>query len=776
MDPLAELRTGDRWLRLIIADNRYEIHAGTGIETCASFRQPLGVCWYQKGNNLPDGERRAAWSQVDLSEDATWILQGEILDTQNGAWLAETRVSVDGEGFRLNTRFTRRGEPRAASVRVHTQFAAPPRRAYTLIPGSIYNGNRANIVVPRTYCPLPTDYELRTREQSLSRRVIADIPRQDASTWWTAHIWGYQASSASVSAYDPENQSGIHLGYARAESGRVLGVIHTADPDADFHQVTVENPCVRNRRYRLCYWDLAPDRPHLFTDGESAHVDLRLAPVSAPSIPEFVTSWQGERELRRQGKAPGQTGVAPGIPDVMPRSHATAHLIQWLDDHRWNDAGFYRNGELENPRELVLGWGHGTSMMMGMYGQGSEQVRQRIRQMIRLLLDEAQAPGGLFYGVRLNEKWLGSDGNLETFHTMGAMTVRRTTDTIPHGLELVDALGNGGNNDDVALANRLDDALRRACEALVRIVRRDGNLPFLLDPLTERAAWPGGFGGSRAIGLLARGSVRWNQPEWLTVATNLAELCVREGLNRGDVWGGPSDVMQGTTDNESLTALAEGLTHLHSVTQDPQHLQWAVQAADLLATWALDEHIEFPPESMHGRNGFHAFGAMVASTQNACGTPGLCVNSGRFLLDLYEHTGLTRLLDFLSDLTRMSMQMIIRPGQHWGELQVGQMTESASFNDALADFGTAYCISAVWPANAMLLSELDLPSVYVDGDKVWRFDHITAALNAAGSLTITNPTDYPAKYRVQWKSGSITSYKLQPGEAMKCDTPRSATS
>jgi hypothetical protein len=765
------LHSGSSWLLLHQhSDGTVTIEAGHGTDTVATLVMPLGLRWYRGDGNLPDGERRAAWIRAEMTGDpaSPWLLHGQIADPVGGSWTAVTAVRVDADnGFRLTTSFTRHGSARAASLRVHTRFAAPPARAFTLAPGSVYHGNRADVVVPRGYCPLLTADEVAVRETS-PRRVIADIPRLDASTWWTVHLWGHQAASASVSAFDPVVGTGVHLGYARTEGGRILGVIHTADPDTDFHQVTVENPCVRERRYRNCRWESAPDRPHQFSDGERAVIELRLAPASATDIPSFVTSWQPERTLRRMGLAPGQEGPLPSTPNVMPRSHASDLAVAVNDRHLWNETeGFYYtvHPRENHPRELILGWGSGTMAMLPMFRLGTPGIRARLRRMMCFLLDHAQAPTGLFYGARVNGRWLGAYGNLDSFWAMNSLTPRRTTDTIVYGFAFADALRAEDTPDDNALADRLDAALLRACEALVRVFQRDGEIPFLLDPHTARAVWRGGHGGCRAIGGLVLAAERFSRPDLLTAARDLAAHCVRTGLARGETWGGPADVMQGTTDNESLTALCEGLVLLHRATGESDHLLRAIQACDLLATWALDEHIAFPHGCVLGRNGFNPFGALVASTQNCWGTPGLCVNSGRFLLELYECTGEPRFLDLLSDIVRVPLQMMIRPGQSWGQLEPGQMTECSSFNDVPREFGDAYLNEATWPVNAMLVAEIELPSIYVDASvhRVWKLDHLDADLAADGALTVSNHTAFPARIRVRWRDGRAAAFNLAPG-------------
>ena len=766
------LFAGSAWLRLHArADGAFALEAGHGAERVARLTAPLGVRWYRQ-DTIPDGERAAAWTAFEPGPDSArpWTLRGRVTD-RTGAWEAVTRVGLDDDAraFRLVTTFTRRGPAQAASVRVHVDFAASPARAFDLVPGSLYHGNRADAVVPRGYAPLLTPHELGTREIPAHRRLIADIPRLDASTWWTAHLWGHQPASATACVFDPAARAGVHLGYARTEGARVLGLIFTADPDAAFHRATVENPCVRERRYRHCRWENSPDRAHLFADGEQALIDLRLAPVEAADIPAFVTSWQPERARRRAGLAPGGTGRPARTPDIMPRSHAAALALDWNDRHLWNaDERFYQTIALKErqPRQYINGWGSGTMTLAATFRLGTPAMRDRVRATVEFLLRHAQAPTGLFYGARMTDgTWAGADGDLDHKWALNALTPRRTTDTVYFGLDLADALRATATPADADLAERLDAALRRACDALVRVWRREGEIPFLLDPRTERVVWPGGFGGARAINCLVRSAARWHLAEHLEVARALADRYVREGLARGETWGGPADVVQGTADNESLTALADGLVALHAATGEPAHLAAAIHAADLLATWALDEEVAFPADSLLARHGIQPFGALVASTQNCWGTPGLCVNSGRFLLALHERTGEPRFLDLLSDIVRVPLQMMVRPGQDWGpRLEVGQMTECASFNDVPHPFGDAYGIPATWPVNAMLLAAVELPSIYVDANarRVWRFDHLAAELSADGAVKVSNPTAFPATARVLWRDGREATATLAP--------------
>jgi len=368
--------------------------------------------------------------------------------------------------------------------------------------------------------------------------------------------------------------------------------------------------------------------------------------------------------------------------------------------------------------------------------------------------------------------WISSDGNLDYYWAMNALISRRTPDTVYFGLGLADALQKENGPGDAELANQLDDALLRACEALARVWKKEGNIPFLLNPHTEEAVWSGNsYAGARAISCLAIGSQRWDRPDLLITAEEIAKKFYKEGISRGETWGSCGDIMPGTTDSQSLSDMCEGLTILHEVTKNPEYLRWAVQASDLLATWTLDEMIEFPKDSTLRKHNIQPFGAIVASTQNSWGVPGLCVHSGRFLLDLYERTDQPRFMDLLSDIVRLPMQMMVRPGQKFGNLEPGQMTECCSFNDVPAEFGEAYLNPAAWPVNAMLINEVELPSVYIDGGQVWQLDHLTASIDNKGAVTIGNPTEFPAVARIQWRNESIQKFDLAPGEIKKLKVP-----
>ncbi|RVT39427.1 hypothetical protein [Sphingobium algorifonticola] len=777
-EEIDRVSSGNRWVRLArMADGGYALQFGSGNEPVCVLEKAVGVRWYRKDGQLPDGERRQAWTSARSigSSGDLFELEAVIADARQGSWLARTTVRSEAEGFRLVTRFTRQGDPRAASVRMHVDFAIDPAGAFTMLPGSVYNGNKADRIFPRPYMPMPTYGEFKARPASFQKdRVTADIPRMDASTDWTVHLWGHQAASAEISIFDPVRKAGAHLAYPRTQGDAVIGVILTGDPAEGRYSATIENPCVRERRYRLCKWTASEDKPRLFAHGDQATVELMVSVVRTPDVPSFVTSWTAMRDLRRAGRAPGQTGPIPPMPLVVPRSHASAITLAYNSEALWDERGFYRTVDRQStdPRELILGWASGTMELMAMYRLGSAKTRERVRRTMALILDEGQAPGGLFYGARMSGRWTGADENFDYIWAVNALTPRRTTDTVFGGLDLADTLRAGGSRDEKALADRLDAALRKACDALVRVWRKEGEIPFLLEPKSEKALWRGGFGGARAIGCLARAADRWRNPVYLAVAREIADRYIAAGLSRGETWGGPSDVLQGTTDQESLTAFTEGLVLLHRVTKAPAYRQAALHAADLLATWALNEHVVFPPDTLMGKKNLHLVGALNASTQNCWGTPGLCTNSGNFLLELYEATGEPRLMDLLSDISRVAMQMVVLRDKEWGELKPGQMTECASFNDVPTEFGEPYIgTGAHWPVNAMLLCQVELPSVYIDAERCWTLDHLDARLTSNGRALIGNPTPFPAQAKVAWRGGGTVTVALRPGESKDVARP-----
>ncbi|MFM8764898.1 MAG: hypothetical protein ACKOEZ_08715, partial [Spartobacteria bacterium] len=73
-----------------------------------------------------------------------------------------------------------------------------------------------------------------------------------------------------------------------------------------------------------------------------------------------------------------------------------------------------------------------------------------------------------------------------------------------------------------------------------------------------------------------------------------------------------------------------------------------------------------------------------------------------------------------------------------------------------------YICEAGWVLTAFLQQTVELPSVYVDGEKAWCLDHLQVAMEN-GVLAVTNPTSYDAAATIRVRGGSIHQMQLPPG-------------
>jgi len=197
---------------------------------------------------------------------------------------------------------------------------------------------------------------------------------------------------------------------------------------------------------------------------------------------------------------------------------------------------------------------------------------------------------------------------------------------------------------------------------MVDTAGRFGHLGYTVDCDNGDVLWGDSCCGAFGIEPLVRGAAWFKKSKYLKTAIRLSEYYVGHFLNRGYTCGGVGDALM-AVDSESNYALLSGLVHLHAATGDPQHLEWAWQAADLFSTWILCYDAKLPPDSPLGRLGIQPRGAVFANIQNQHGAPGICTASGNALLKLYEATGEERHLRLLEDIAQCIPQMIIRSNQ-----------------------------------------------------------------------------------------------------------------
>ena len=113
--------------------------------------------------------------------------------------------------------------------------------------------------------------------------------------------------------------------------------------------------------------------------------------------------------------------------------------------------------------------------------------------------------------------------------------------------------------------------------------------------------------------------------------------------------------------------------------------------------------------------GLNVCGGVIANVQNRHIGPGICTNSARFIYDLGEITGDNRWKELYYNIKNAAINCItLFDGEFCDTtpdlpFYKGMLTEQINITDALRPAGTAWRVSACWPATSVLLGWFDKP-------------------------------------------------------------------
>lgn len=564
-------------------------------------------------------------------------------------------------------------------------------QSYVIAPGAMYNGNRF-LVSPQPYCP----YLLTEGVTPNGPIVVSDVPRLCADTGYRAEFAANAFAIPAVGVYDPKQGHGFLIGVEVYGAWGVTGVNLVTLPGEPV-RVEICLPVMRQRRYRFCDWVNADSETGMDLEpGQPVRCELRIVPVEVDSVPCFVT------RLVEYGYA--CCGEEPRRP--MATFAEAAEVIEAKHDaHNWNERnGYYQSQMGSSGWILQTGWVGGGATMLAMALSENPERRRRAIRMLDTICRGAGSPSGYFHGVHDGERW--RSFGVKRPGCRAFSLIRRPLECTRDVLKVLALLRDRGEQIQPAW----EDAAKRNLDAMVDTATRFGHLGYTVDRDSGDVLWGDSACGAFGIEPLVRGAAWFNEPLYLRTACRLADYYVTHFLAKGYTCGGVGDALM-AVDSESSYALLAGLVHLHAATRDPQHLEWARQAADLFATWVLSYDAKLPADSPLGKLGIQPRGAVVANIQNQHGAPGICTASGRELHLLYEATGEERYLRLLQDIAGCIPQMIVRPGQQeiWGDLPPGSISERLMTMDGMAPCGHTARIST-WSEIAMLLTAHELPA------------------------------------------------------------------
>ncbi len=664
---------------------------------------------------------------------------------------ASASVEARSEGFLALRAET--GEP-VSQFGVDLLLAWPEwTGGYVLVPGAVYDGNRFR-VLDRPYPPIYDGEEAQDTEPA-----ITDLPRLPAF-----HLLAGDGSLPAIGLWDRERGT-AHLVAFPAETD--LGPVGLrVEESTSGVSVRLQFPGVRHDgRFAMGRTDVpSADRGASVEAGWSMEARVVVESVPAASVADLFEAMD-----RRRHRC-----VPPGLRrETRPLSSVADLVIRDMAERLWRpEEGFFATLDRDEGIDFQIGWVGGGMGTLALVESDDPELAARARQNVDFECATMQAPSGFFHGGYRRGVVCG-DG-FDHPHAEHWGMVRKSGDTL---LFLMRHILCEAEPPETWRA-----AARRCAEAFVRAWADQGQWGQFVDVRDGRVVVGGSACGGTAIAGLALASRLFGEGTFLATAAAAADRYASGALRKGVLNGGPGEILK-APDSESAFGLLEGYVVLWETTGERRWLELARETALQAASWVVPYDFPFPPSSTFGRMGMLSNGTVIANVQNKHSAPGICTASALPLLKLFRATGERRWLDLAVDISHALPQYVStaeRPirADDGRDLKPGWINERVNLSDWEAPGrgpGEVF-YGSCWDAVSVLLTELEMPGVYVQPATglVACADHVTARLDG-GTLTVANPTAFPARLRLLideeparplgelwWRNA--TSLELDPGE------------
>jgi hypothetical protein len=703
-----------------------------------------------------DGNRLREECTFDLAEEAS-LFCGE------AEWSSQSRIVAlpGGDGrFDLECTFRlTRGSAESAGVGVVVEFAEWSPDNYVLLPSAVYDSNdfaiwdikyppfwsepsqfRADM--PTTATPVP--------------RLSADSTRLEQTTGDTAApCMGFRSAA---------RQQGFLLLTTQGTRFGNSGLTVETNPGRSRARFLVTAPCVREFRQDHCKAVPSDDCAANWQAGDWVTLRLSLCFFAAPRLQMLFDRFC---EIR---KAP----LNPSVPThELPFSAAWEILDAKYNRDNWDEAlGYYRlapNADTtfevsDNPLCFLwqLGWVGGGIATLPLSFQGSALSQQRAWRNLEMWFERTAAPSGFFYGIGDGETFYG-DG-IDGPHPHHLHMVRKSADALLLAFKHFDLFRRQEREiPPLWIANT-----RRLAEAFTRLWEQAGQFGQFVNVETGDLLIGGSAAGAIAPAGLARASLFFDEPRYLSIAVASGRKYYQDFVLRGLTTGGPGEILS-APDSESAFAMLESFVTLLEITGDDQ---WLEPARDLLrqcATWVVSYDYVFPPDSTLGKSQARTTGAVWANIQNKCAAPGICTLSGDVLLRLWRASGDPLALDMLGDIAHGLPQYLSRADRLLGKpMHPGWMCERVNLGDWEGAQGIGgNLFGSCWAEISLMLTTIEIPGLYVQPDTgmFHVFDHVLAEAirhhDDSLTLKLINPTRFDAEVKVLCEASTSCARPLE---------------
>lgn len=644
------------------------------------------------------------------------------------------------------------GQSLATAVSLDITFSRWSADNYVLMPAAVYSGNRVKSV-HHPYVPFLFDAGDIGPDKP---QVISDIPRLNIGKGPSRiQQRSGDMSTPGIGFHNPQTGQGFWLLTGQGTSLGDNGIDLEENNSRTKAVITLTAPVVREQyRYFIANMQYpSTDKPANFTAGDSVQFKARIYFFPSPNVQSLFNTFASIRnDLIPKGKSPS----------VIPFSAAFKILEEKFNRENFEPKfGYYSVGLRENCfQDWQIGWTGGMISTCPLLMAGNEQSREHVIRNFDWLFPSGISPSGYFWDTgEKGDRWFGIFPMIPQAKDLHL--IRKSGDGLYYVLRQSGIFREQG----IPVKPVWKQGARMVAEAFVRTWKTYGQLGQFVNNTTGEIVIGGSTSGAIVPAALVLASRYYANPEYKTVAEQIASYYYENFVSKGVTYGGPGDAMQ-NFDSESAYGMLESFMVLYEETGEKEWLSRAEAMAIQFASWVSSYDYRFPAGSTLGRLGKHTTGVVWANTQNKHGAPGICTHSGSALLRLYRATGNTFYLDLLRDITKAIPQYLCTMRNPIPGLEAGWISERVSTTDWLEGIGEIMT-GSTWAETSLMLTATEIPGIYVDVARklVCDFDQVEIREVKTGNdrltITVENPTPYIAKISI-FEDRSVNQ-KFSPG-------------
>lgn len=644
----------------------------------------------------------------------------------------ETKVkgNPDALDYDLNFKCTG-GNVADAAIMAKFTFSKWSVNNYVLMPAAIYNGNREE-ARQIGYCPFINDT---TDFGPLKPQLLSDVPRLNIHEGESKlQLRTGDMSTPAFGFYDPARKRGYFLLTVQGTQLGDGGIDFEESGDRTKAALTLSAPVVREKfMYRISNRHVpSTDKGASFAKGDTVSLRFRVYQFPCNSIRELYRYFARIRKDL--------------YPDREHASFKTFSNLFKLQEQKFNAQnfeskfGYYSVGLRENAhQDWQIGWTGGLISTYPLLFMGNDTTRMNVVRNFDWLFKGGISPSGYFWDTgEKGDRWMGIFPEIPLAKDLHL--IRKSGDGLFYAFKQFALMEKTG----IVVKPEWKAGCRQVADAFVKTWETYHQFGQYVDNKTGKLIVGGSTSGGIVPAALMLATEYFKDPKYAEIAKASALDYYNSYVKKGLIYGGPGDAMQ-AFDSESCYGLLESYVTLFEKTRDVKWLNAAKDVAYQFSTWVSSYDYKFPSNSILGKLNTYTTGTVWANVQNKHAAPGICTHSGVALLRLYRYTGSIFFLNLLKDIAWAIPQYMSTKERPVGHMLSGWISERVSTTDWLEGIGELYD-GSTWAETSMLLTELELPGIYVVPDKniVVALDQVKVRKLSADrqkiKIEINNPT------------------------------------